>query len=547
MNDNTDREKPSVAYFCMEYGLNEDLPLYAGGLGVLAGDIMKTANEMNLPMVGIGILWRQGYKKQEISENGRPYDCYPTNDYIYDYLEDTGVKVGVQIRDRKVTCKVWKLEKGRFGSAPLYLLDTNLEENQPGDRWLNGQLYGWFEEERIAQEMILGIGGALALDELGLNPDIYHFNEGHAVFAALKLISEEMESGTGFEQAWNKVRNRVVFTTHTPVEQGNEVHGLRVLEYMGLTDWISAKNLESIGGAPFNMTAAGLKLSKKANGVSDLHRQTAESMWADVESRAPIEGITNGVNRNSWVDSKVEKMVEESSFEDIWQVHQSLKRELLEFIKDRTGKELNSEKLLIGFARRAAPYKRADLIFSKPDQIGPYLENNEVQLVFAGKAHPLDDRGKEIVSRLVEASRTYPESVVFLEDYDIEIGRKLTRGVDVWLNNPRKPKEASGTSGMKAAMNGILNASILDGWWPEVCRHGENGWQFGDGYTGEGQDEHDLEALYRVLFDEIVPTYYEDREKWTEMMKASIEDTYDRYSAERMLEDYYEKLYLPGD
>mgnify|MGYP006282682707 CR=1 FL=1 len=537
-------KKPSVAYFCMEYGLHEEFPLYAGGLGILAGDVLKTARDQDLPLVGVGILWRQGYKKQEISESGRPYDCYPTNHYIYDYLEDTGINVSVEIRDREVHCKVWRLGEDRYGNAPLYLLDTNVPENAPSDQWLNGQLYGWFEEERIAQEMVLGIGGVKALSELGLDPDIYHFNEGHAVFAALKLLRDEMDKGKKFPQAWEEIRKRIVFTTHTPVEQGNETHGFKILDYMGLTDWLSTEQLRSIGGDPFNMTAAGLKLSKVANGVSELHRETAISMWEHVEDKAPIKGITNGVHRGSWVDPRVEEIIERSSYGDIWPVHQTLKRELIDFIEDRTGCKLGLEKLLIGFARRAAPYKRADLIFSRPDTIGPYLEKRDLQLVFSGKAHPLDERGKEIVSNLISASETYPESVVFLENYDMEIGRKLTRGVDVWLNNPRKPKEASGTSGMKAAMNGVLNASILDGWWPEVCRDGENGWQFGDGFEGEGQDEHDLEGLYEVLLEEIVPTYYQNRQQWQEMMESSIRDTYERFSSKRMMEDYYERLYL---
>jgi len=528
--------RPSVAYFCMEYGLKEEMKIYAGGLGILAGDILKTAEDLDLPMVGIGILWRQGYTEQTIDENGRPVDSYPRNDYTYDYLEDTGLKVTVTVRDEEVVCKVWKLDK--YGNAPLYLLDTNLEENS--NKWITGQLYGWFEEERIAQEIVLGIGGVRALRKLGYEPDIYHFNEGHAVLAGNELIRERKEAGLEFDEALSRTRNEIVFTTHTPVEQGNEEHDIKVMDYMGACNGLSKEEMKRIGGDPFNMTAAGLRLAKAANGVSQLHQETAEEMWDHVREKPEIQGITNGIHRETWVD---QKMGQAENKEAIWKRHQVLKSNLIDFVEERTGVVLEQDKIIIGFARRAAPYKRADLIFSDEERISPYLERNDIQIIFSGKAHPLDDTGKEIVTELVEKSEKYPESVVFLEDYGIEIGKALTQGSDVWLNNPRKPMEASGTSGMKAAMNGVLNVSILDGWWPEACDHGVNGWQFGDGYEGEDQDEHDREALYDVLLAEVLPTFYEENETWKEMMKKSINSTYSRFSAEKMLEKYYENMY----
>lgn len=532
MNEN----KPSVAYFCMEYGLAEEMKIYAGGLGILAGDILKTARQYDYPIIGVGILWRQGYTKQTIDENGRPVDSYPRNDYMYNYLEDTGVKVSVTIRGREVICKVWKLTK--YDNVPLYLLDTNLEENS--NKWITGQLYGWFEEERIAQEIVLGIGGVKALRKLGIRPDIYHFNEGHAVLAGTELINEKISDGASFDSALAETREEIVFTTHTPIEQGNEEHGHDVMKYMSAYNGLAETQMKKIGGEPFNMTVAGLRLAKAANGVSQLHKETAREMWSHVDDRADIKGITNGIHRDSWVDPV---MSEAGNKEEVWERHMELKADLIDFVRGKTKVELDEEKLIIGFARRAVPYKRADLIFSEPEKISPYLEDGKIQLIFSGKAHPLDDTGKGIISTLIEKTEKYPESVVFLEDYGIEIGSALTRGADVWLNNPRRPKEASGTSGMKAAMNGVLNLSILDGWWPEACEHGVNGWQFGNGYEGQDQDRHDGKALYRTLLEEVVPTYYENREKWKEMALESIRSTYDKFSAKKMLENYYEELY----
>ena len=540
-NNKKNKEK-HVAYFCMEYGLHEDMRIYAGGLGILAGDILKTAKDLKKPLVGIGLLWRQGYTRQLIDENGDPYDTYPTNDYIYNYLEDTGVTVNVKIRDNDVKVKVWKLDK--YDNAPLYLLDTNHEDNGP-DSWITGQLYGWFEEERIAQEIVLGIGGVRALRKLGIDIDIYHFNEGHAALAGTELINEKMEKGESFKKALQETREEVVFTTHTPVKEGNEEHGLRIMEYMRANNNLTLEQMVKLGGAPFNMTVAGLKLAGQANGVAQLHANTARKMWEEVDNSAPIKAITNGVHRPTWVDPRITEASDDKA--ELWKAHQEIKGELIDYVVDKTGTELDPEALIIGFARRAAPYKRSDLIFRKPEIIGSYLKEGKIQIVFSGKAHPLDDTGKDIVSTLVEMSEKYPGSVVFLEDYNIEDGRILTRGVDLWLNNPRRPLEACGTSGMKAAMNGIPNLSILDGWWPEACRHGINGWQFGNGYEGKGQDKHDLKHLYQVLLEEVLPTYYENREKWLDIMQTSIEDTYEKFSGQSMLKNYYKELYNKMD
>ena len=530
---------PRVAYFCMEYGLDSSFKTYAGGLGILAGDYMKGAKDHNFPIVGIGIKWKQGYTDQMVNEDGKVYDSY--YNYEYDFLEDTGITVSVDVRDLEVKCKVWKLDC--FGNAPLYLLDTDIPGNN--DNWITGQLYGWFGEERIAQEIVLGIGGVRALRALGIEIDVYHFNEGHALFAGFELIREKMEQpGTNFEEAWKATKDEVVFTTHTPVIQGNESHPINRILYMGANLNLTASQLQQLGGSPFNMTVGALRLSRKANGVAHLHSDTANKMWAHIEDRSDILPITNAIHLPTWVDPAMIKAAESEG--DLWTPHMKNKEKLIDFVKERNGVALDINKLIIGFSRRSVPYKRSDLIFTDPKIIEPILKKRQIQLIFSGRAHPLDDNGKLIVSTLFEYSKKYPDAVVFLQNYDMTIGAMLTRGSDVWLNNPRRPKEASGTSGMKAAMNGVLNLSTLDGWWPEACNHGVNGWQFGDGFESENLqilDAHDLEALYRVLLDEVIPTYYDNQNKWIDMMKASILDTKDQFAVRRMLEDYYELLY----
>ncbi|WP_334073410.1 alpha-glucan family phosphorylase [Paenibacillus sp. A14] len=530
---------PTVAYFCMEYGLHSDFKIYAGGLGILAGDYLKGAKDIGAPIVGIGIKWKQGYTDQRIDEYGKPYDSY--HNYDYDFLEDTGVRVSVKIRGVDVLCKVWKTES--FGNNPLYLLDTDIPEN--ADSWITGQLYGWFGEERIAQEIVLGIGGVRALRALQIPVEVYHFNEGHAALAATELIREKMSAGNTFEQAWLATREEVVFTTHTPIREGNEAHPLERLEYMSALNGLTREQMEQIGGNPFNMTVAGLRLSRISNGVARLHAETANKMWQDVSGRSEIIGITNAIHPQTWVDERITRAYEEGG--DLWGAHMELKGELLDFIQKRTGIPLDPDRLLIGFSRRAAPYKRSDLIFSKPEVIGPYLESGTIQIVFSGKAHPQDDTGKRIIGNLVAMMKKYPKSVVFLENYDMTIGAQLTQGSDVWLNNPRRPLEASGTSGMKAAMNGVLNCSILDGWWPEACQDGENGWQIGGGFETsdfEAQDRHDCEALYDTLLGSVLPTYYENRAQWVRMMERSIGTTREAFATKRMLKEYYDKMYI---
>ncbi|KAK3582575.1 hypothetical protein CHS0354_024129 [Potamilus streckersoni] len=508
------KHTPKVAYFCMEYALKSEIKTYAGGLGILAGDYIKGAKDHDYPVIGIGIKWKQGYSEQHIDKFGKPYDAY--RNYSYDNLEDTGAVVYVKIRENNVGCKVWKVKE-----LPLYLLDTDFSDNP--DNWITGQLYGWFGEERIAQEMVLGIGGVRALNALGIKPDVYHFNEGHAFFAGMELLRELMEHGNCFDDALKKVRSKIVFTTHTPIVQGNESHPISRIIYMGANIGLSIEQLVQIGGSPFNMTVAALRISKKSNAVAELHKETANEMWKDYPNCSEIIGITNAIHIPTWVKSDMLKNVDNPSA--LWEAHLKHKESLIDFVQTRTGTLLNKNKLLIGFSRRAVAYKRSDLIFQDDAQLAPLLTEGKIQIIFSGKSHPLDDA-----------------------DYDMEIGAMLTSGSDVWLNNPRRPQEASGTSGMKAAMNGVLNCSILDGWWPEACDHGVNGWQFGEGkglndFSPEELDNHDRRALVEVLTKEVLPTYYNNNSKWIEMMQESIRSTKEDFAIRRMLEEYFEYLY----
>jgi glycogen phosphorylase len=537
---------PTVAYFCMEYGLDHALPIYSGGLGVLAGDMMKSAGDLKLPVIGIGLLWGEGYTTQLINDEGKPEDHYVATPREALVPVD-GIEVEVRIGGKRVPLRAFAVD--RYLSSRLYLLEPDHEE----DRWITRRLYGGGQEDRIAQEICLGVGGIRLLRALGLEVDVYHFNEGHAVFAGLELVRERRAEGLGVEDAIAAVRDTIVFTTHTPVAAGNEVHGIDIIKRLGANCELHDAELERLGGKPFSMTVAGLRLSRKANAVAQLHGNTARTMWKHVEGGAPIVSITNGVHVPSWQDPRVRAALvpdkdEAAQRGELWRAHQQAKRELLELIAERGGVELRDDRLLIGFARRAAVYKRADLILEDTKRLEGMFADRRLQLVFAGKAHPADAAGKAMVARLVAGARRWPENVVFLENYDMRLGAALTRGCDVWLNNPRRPMEASGTSGMKAAMNGVLNASILDGWWPEGCVHGETGWAIGEEHEETEhdtarRDQLDRDAAYHVLAYEVMPRYYEDRERWITMMQNSIAMASWRFSSDRMLQDYYRELY----
>lgn len=534
-----DNELPKVAYFCMEYGLSHQLPIYAGGLGILAGDYLKAAHDLKAPLVGLGILWKQDYTEQFIGDDGRPYDVYP--DYNYDFVKDTGVTVTVRVRGEDVVCRIKLVDM--YNNAPLYLLDTNFPGSSHG--WMTSKLYGGGSQDRIAQEILLGIGGVRALRALGISVDEYHFNEGHPVFAITELIKEEVhENNLSFHDAIEKIRKHIVFTTHTPVAAGNESHDHGLLKYMDAYNGLNYEEMRFIGGDPFNMTIAALRCSNIANAVSKLHGQTARNMWKDISNAAPIFSITNGVHPQTWQDNGIQTSFEKG--DDLWVPHINCKRKLINFIKQHTGSTLREDVLIVGFARRAAPYKRSDLIFRNAEIIEPLLREGKLQLVFSGKAHPNDSMGKDIIQDLVRMDRKYDNSVVFLENYNMEVATYLVQGCDIWLNNPRRPLEASGTSGMKAAMNGVLNLSVVDGWVAEGPQHGISGWLLNTVAKEAAewnQDEKDLQALYQVLLNEVIPTYYNDRQKWIDMMRSSIDMAHWQFSSHRMLREYYDLMY----
>lgn len=534
---------PKVAYFCMEYGLSEQLPIYAGGLGVLAGDYIKSAKDLGLPMVAVGILWRQDYTHQFIGGDSRPFDLFPSIDYSF--VEDTGLTVTVKIRGEEVVCRIRRVDQ--YGNVPLYLLDTNFPGSNHG--WITSRLYGGTPQDRVAAEIVLGIGGVRLLRALNIDVNVYHFNEGHAALAGIELIREKMQGqGLSFEESLNKTRKEVVFTTHTPVAAGNESHEHELLNYMGAYNGLNYEQMRILGGDPFNMTVASLRLSRISNAVSKSHGKTARNMWRGFYKTSPIISITNGVHINTWQDKGIRE-----SFKccgDIWEPHMKLKRNLLSYIRRSTGTQLDEGALTIGFARRAAPYKRSDLIFKNEEIISPLLREKKIQLVFSGKAHPDDMMGKEIIKALVEMDKKYRDSIVFLENYNMELARLMVQGCDLWLNNPRRPLEASGTSGMKAAINGVLNLSVVDGWVGEGPQHGISGWLInviGKAAPEWEQDQNDLKALYEVLIDEVLTTFYHDRTRWVDMMRASIDMSHWQFSSKRMIFEYYDLMYRDED
>jgi starch phosphorylase len=539
---------PRVAYFCMEYGLDPLFPIYAGGLGILAGDHMKSAGDLRVPVIGIGLLWDEGYTRQIVGVGGIIEDQYPKTPR--DAVRRVDARVEVKVRGKKVSLRAWKVE--RFLTSTLYLLEPERDE----DRWITQRLYGGGVEDRLAQEIVLGVGGVRLLGALGENIEVFHFNEGHAVFAGLELLRQQRFGGTTLDERIEQLRAHVVFTTHTPVPAGNEIHELDLMRKMDADLGFTDLELETIGGDPFSMTVAGLRLSRIANGVAELHGETARTMWKHVDGAAPIISVTNGVHAPTWQDARIRAALvsdkpRERQDAELWSAHQQMKRELFTEVARRTGVHLTLDKLVIGFARRAAAYKRADLILGDERALRRLFDHG-VQIVYAGKAHPRDLAGKALVGKLLDAAKHHTRHIVFLDNYDMRIGALMTRGADIWLNNPRRPLEASGTSGMKAAMNGVPNVSVLDGWWPEGCVHGVTGWKIGDPDPNDDAfdeqdaariDKRDRELLYGVIEHEVLPAYAQ-RARWIEIMRASIAMSQWRFSSDRQIEDYVAKVYI---
>ncbi len=538
-----------VAYFSMEFGLHERLPIYSGGLGVLAGDHLKAAADLGVPLIGIGLLYRGGYFRQGVDDAGRQTEDYQPVDPEAVGLVRENVTVSVELGQETIEAAVWRKD---VGSVTLYLLEVD---------WLTDALYGGDREHRIRQELLLGVGGVRALAALGIEPTVFHLNEGHSAFLQIERVRALVAQGMETEAALEHVRSSSVFTTHTPVPAGNEVFDEElVFSYIGPLaaeaglDREALLSLGRYGDKPgFGLTPLALRLSAYANAVSDLHGEVAREMWAGMwpGEEAHIGHVTNGVHIGTWLDPALDELLRESgvrpeappdeanwgaardvSSEALWRVHLAGKARLAE----RAG--IDRDRLTIGFARRFATYKRAGLVFSDLER----LLALPVQIVVAGKAHPADDPGKDVMQSIVQLARKPAAQgrIVFLENYDMLLARALVRGCDVWLNTPTRPLEASGTSGMKAAINGVLNLSVLDGWWAEAYSP-EVGWAI----EGES-DEADREQLYRLLEEQVVPTYVDEREHWVEMMKASIAELSPRFSMQRAVIEYVDRYYLPA-
>ncbi len=572
-----------AAYFSAEFGLDESLPIYSGGLGVLAGDHLKAASELGVPLVGVGLFYRRGYFRQRLDENDRQIEHYPLTDTSRLPLELVPMAPVVELADDggalvPVRLAVWRV---RVGRVSLYLLDTHIEGNP---EWsVTDTLYGGDRANRLRQELVLGVGGVRVLRRLGLAPTVFHLNEGHSAFLQLERLREHVEEqGLEPEEALERLRASTVFTTHTPVSAGNEVFDAELVrrnvgelvERCGLS-WDEFAALGRIGqdGEGFGLTPFALRTSRFANGVSQLHGEVSREMWSPLwpdlpPDEVPITSITNGVHQRTWISGELEQLLGDTDpqFErareipdvSLWAAHRSAKQRLLDFVASTRGvSELDPDVLTIGFARRFATYKRASLLFSRPERLARLLADPErpIQVLVAGKAHPADEGGKDVIQLVVEFAREPAAAgrVVFLEDYEMTLARRLVQGVDVWLNTPRRPFEASGTSGMKAALNGCLNCSILDGWWAEAYSP-EYGFAVGghevEASEGE-QDEADAEALFAVLEEQVLPAYYERDEsglptRWLAMMRESIAELGPRFGTARMVAEYVERLYLPA-
>ncbi|HEU5199844.1 MAG TPA: alpha-glucan family phosphorylase [Ktedonobacterales bacterium] len=609
-----ERQGQTIAYFSMEFGLHESLPIYSGGLGILSGDHCKEASDLGLPLVGVGFLYPQGYFNQRINADGMQEAAYDKLHFSEVSAtpavgpDGAEVVISVDLPGRKVYAKVWKFQVGRI---PLYLMDTDVEPNAPNDRVLAAHLYGGDQEMRISQEIMLGIGGVRALRALGLKPAVWHLNEGHAAFLGLERIRELVtEQGLTFNEAREAVEANSVFTTHTPVPAGNDVFGFDLIDrffsgywgQLGLSrdEFLNLARQDQSWGPGFGMTVLALRLSNQHNGVSALHGDVARRMWqflwpgVDVDE-VPITSITNGVHTSTWLAPALAKLYDRQLGEGwrqhiddpstwkpitwaddqtLWEIHQQLKADLIGYARERLKQQrlrlgegatqiqevdtlLDPQAFTIGFARRFATYKRATLIFHDLERLHRMLSDPKrpVQIIFAGKAHPADEPGKALIQQVYRLSRqpAFAGKIIFLEGYDIDMARKLVAGVDLWLNNPIRPHEASGTSGQKASLNGVPNASILDGWWVEGYNR-KNGWAFGEQreYQNEElQAEADALALYSVLEREIVPLFY-DRDAqgiphgWLSVMKEAILTCAPQFSMARMVKEYTERLYIPG-
>lgn len=608
-------ENIKIAYFSAEFGLTECVPIYSGGLGILAGDHIKSASDLGLPLVGVGLLYQQGYFHQYLNADGWQGEEYPQNDFynmpIQLQKNEKGEPLLVEINfpGRIVYAQIWKLQVGRIN---LYLLDTNLQKNNAADRSITGELYGGDSEMRIQQEIVLGIGGVRALDLLGIEPIVYHMNEGHSAFLALERIRIVIEKRkSNFEEAVELTKRGNVFTTHTPVPAGIDRFTQKLMEYY-FSDYIAKLSLNKtsffeLGGIDsdnaddkFSMAVLAINLASYINGVSKLHGEVSREMWQQLWDEVPVDeipisSVTNGVHPSSYIskdlaglferyigpswkkkpaDLTIWKRIDQIPSEELWRTHERRRERLVAFARRRLKEQLknrgalsseiervedilNPEAFTIGFARRFATYKRATLLFQDMERLAKILNNKEfpVQIMFSGKAHPLDDPGKQLIKTIVHNSKDerFRQHIVFLENYDIEVARYMVQGVDLWLNTPRRYLEASGTSGMKAAMNGVINCSILDGWWDEAYSRNV-GWAIGSGESYEDHTYQDIvesQTLYNILENEILPLFYKRGQsgvsrKWIELMKNSMSEICPIFNTNRMIREYADRFYVPA-
>ena len=599
-----------IAYFSAEFGLHESLPIYSGGLGILAGDTLKSTSDLGLPVVGISILYRQGFFNQYLNSDGWQQESYSVNDYSnmpVERVKDSdgnAVTIVVPMGKERILAAIWEIKVGR---VKLYLLDTNLPENTPENREIIGQLYGGDKEMRIRQEILLGAGGIMALRAMGLTPVVRHINEGHSGFLIVEMMAHYIETGSSFAEAREMVTAGNVFTTHTPVPAGNEeFHHDLVIKYLRpYLDRVGLNNQAFLqfGSQPssqnFSMTVFALNFSRKANGVSRLHGEVSRDIWRNVwprlpESEIPVGHVTNGVHEDTWVSGEIRRLLQRyvgntspknpgnENFwnkidripdSELWRAHERLRARLVGYARKKWAVQLesmgirglpqqnmpvlNPDALTIGFARRFATYKRASLLLSDLDRLTALLNNSErpIQVIFAGKAHPHDNGGKDLIREIFHASlsKELYGKLVYLSDYNMDMARHLVHGVDIWLNTPRIPMEASGTSGMKAAMNGIPHCSVLDGWWAEGYRS-DRGWAIGNGETYADpaiQDRIEAKALYDMLENMIAPLFH-DRGNggiptgWTTMMKKSMHMALSEFNTNRMAAEYTNDYYMPA-
>jgi starch phosphorylase len=601
-----------IAYCSAEFAIHQSLPIYAGGLGVLAGDHSKEASDLGVPLVAIGFMYPQGYFRQSVSSEGWQEERYQQIDWMDAPIElamapdGRPCVIAVPLGTRSVLVQVWHV---KLGHTSMFLLDTNLEENAPWDRELSARLYGGDRETRVQQEIVLGIGGVRALRALQIDPAVWHLNEGHAAFVVLQRIHDLLEHGYSFDAALLEVRRTTVFTTHTPVPAGHDAFPFQLVEThlagawgpLGehREDFLALGRYDAGAGTMFNMTALALRTSGSVNAVSKLHGEVTRKMWAPLfnndPAHVPVASITNGVHLLTWIAGDLAKLFDryldshwrdqQDDFsvwdrvlaipdEELWKVRESLRQYLMLFMHERIrerwmtervsaarvvagGTLLSPDALTIGFARRFATYKRAELIFRNPERLARILNapGREVQIIFAGKAHPADDGGKRVLQSVYRhaVDPLYGGRIAFVDDYDLHVAHYLVQGCDLWLNNPRKPLEASGTSGMKASANGVLNMSIGDGWWAEAY-DATNGWLIDPGVTfddPDAQDAADAEALYRLLEEQVVPAFYERDEqdvprRWLGMVKDAIRTVAPRFCTRRMVKEYVERMYEPA-